>query len=215
MSNHRSNRKSPYDVLGVPNDAKPEEIKRAYRKSAKSNHPDQGGSAEAMHESTEAYRLLSDKTRREKFDKTGSFDDDPGTDNEKIYGMFFEFVNKLFLESENVPIKENLNNFKNNLKNHEIGEKSKIAQRRKIIELAKKRLLKTPENDLIGTFLNQKLAEIEDMEENLKEMVRLNEAALALFDGYSFDDKIILQTMKSYGGMFFNGQVIINTTSGT
>ncbi len=40
--------KDYYKVLGVSKDAKPEEIKRAFRKLARENHPDQNpGNAEA------------------------------------------------------------------------------------------------------------------------------------------------------------------------
>ena len=35
--------RDPYAVLGVPRNAKNEEIKRAYRKLMMTNHPDMGG----------------------------------------------------------------------------------------------------------------------------------------------------------------------------
>ena len=54
-----------YKVLGVAKDAKPEEIKKAYRKLARDNHPDQNpGNAEAeqrFKEISEANDVLSER----------------------------------------------------------------------------------------------------------------------------------------------------------
>jgi curved DNA-binding protein CbpA len=60
-----------YDVLGVGKDATPADIKKAYRRKAKSEHPDAGGSAEKFTELTLAYECLSDDEKRERYDRTG------------------------------------------------------------------------------------------------------------------------------------------------
>jgi molecular chaperone DnaJ len=65
--------KDYYKVLGVSKDAKPEEIKRAYRKLARDNHPDQNpGNAEAekrFKEISEANDVLSNETKRKEYDE--------------------------------------------------------------------------------------------------------------------------------------------------
>src|ERR687897_882799 len=62
-----------YKVLGVNKDAKPEEIKRAYRKLARNNHPDQNpGNPEAerrFKEISEANDVLSNETKRKEYDE--------------------------------------------------------------------------------------------------------------------------------------------------
>lgn len=62
-------------MLGVARGASPEEIKRAYRKLAKEYHPDRNpGNAAAegnFKEVQQAYGVLSDKEKREKYDQFG------------------------------------------------------------------------------------------------------------------------------------------------
>jgi DnaJ-class molecular chaperone len=62
-----------YETLGVARDAKPEEIKKAYRKRAKNAHPDRNGGADAaMSAINVAYEILMDPKRRLNYDRTGT-----------------------------------------------------------------------------------------------------------------------------------------------
>lgn len=67
--------KDYYAVMGVNRDAKPEEIKQAYRKLARKYHPDvsKEPNAEArFKELGEAYEVLQDAEKRAKYDKFGA-----------------------------------------------------------------------------------------------------------------------------------------------
>ncbi len=68
-------KKDYYEVLGIAKSASPEEIKKAYRKSALKYHPDKNKgdkSAEAkFKEASEAYHILSNKERRTNYDQFG------------------------------------------------------------------------------------------------------------------------------------------------
>ncbi|MDX6806029.1 J domain-containing protein [Terrihabitans rhizophilus] len=65
--------RDPYDVLGVPKSAPAAEIKKAFRKLAKTHHPDRNpGDAKAQARFSEisgAYELLSDEDKRAQFDR--------------------------------------------------------------------------------------------------------------------------------------------------
>lgn len=54
----------PFKVLGVKADASPAEIKKAYFKAARENHPDKGGSAETMQEINKAYAQITDQANK-------------------------------------------------------------------------------------------------------------------------------------------------------
>jgi curved DNA-binding protein len=66
--------KSYYDVLGIDRQATPDAIKRAYRQKASLYHPDkEGGSKTKFQEVEEAYRTLSDPSKRQQYDNPSPF----------------------------------------------------------------------------------------------------------------------------------------------
>lgn len=65
--------KDYYKILGVNRNASEEEIKKAFRKLAHAHHPDKSGGDEAkFKEVSEAYAVLSDKKKREQYDRFGT-----------------------------------------------------------------------------------------------------------------------------------------------
>lgn len=60
-----------YNLLGVEKTATFDEIKKAYRKLALKEHPDRGGDKEKFQEIQQAYEVLSDKEKRDLYDKYG------------------------------------------------------------------------------------------------------------------------------------------------
>lgn len=87
-----------YEVLGVAKDASAEEIKKAYRKITKENHPDlhPGDKAceERFKEANEAYEVLSDEEKRQKYDQYGhaAFDPNAGFGGGGFGGFGFEDI---------------------------------------------------------------------------------------------------------------------------
>lgn len=61
-----------YDTLGVGKDASADEIKKAFRKAAVKYHPDKEGGDEAkFKEVNEAYEVLKDQQKRQRYDQFG------------------------------------------------------------------------------------------------------------------------------------------------
>jgi len=61
-----------YDVLGVGKDASADEIKKAFRRQAIQHHPDkEGGDETKFKEVNEAYEVLKDTSKRQRYDQFG------------------------------------------------------------------------------------------------------------------------------------------------
>ncbi len=94
-----------YEVLGVSRDSSLSEIKKAYRRAAVKHHPDRNPgnrqAEEKFKEAAEAYSVLSDDTKRSRYDRFGhagvgggspaGFDPDIFADFGDILGDFFGF----------------------------------------------------------------------------------------------------------------------------
>lgn len=68
-----------YQVLGIKRDAKPEEIKKAYRRLARKHHPDVNPGDKSSEDRfkliTEAHDVLSDEKKRKVYDRFGEYSD--------------------------------------------------------------------------------------------------------------------------------------------
>ncbi len=60
-----------YEVLGVGKAASPDEIKKAFRRAAVEHHPDKGGDEAKFKEINEAYEVLKDEKKRQRYDQFG------------------------------------------------------------------------------------------------------------------------------------------------
>ena len=63
-----------YKLLGVTKESNQSEIKKAYRKLAVKHHPDKGGDPEIFKQVAEAYEILSDPQKKQRYDMLGFTD---------------------------------------------------------------------------------------------------------------------------------------------
>lgn len=86
-----------YKVLGVPRNAKPDDIKKAYRKLARRYHPDVNPAdkeaEERFKQISEAFEILSDPKKREVYDHIGYYSDQAAAGAGGFSGSIFDFSN--------------------------------------------------------------------------------------------------------------------------
>lgn len=87
-----------YDILGVDPSASYPDIKRAYRRKAKTAHPDGGGSADSFHSLRTAYIALSDPTRRAHYDAAGEVSSDPMSRETRIEQSARSYLVSAFMQ---------------------------------------------------------------------------------------------------------------------
>ena len=98
-----------YEVLGVQRGASDAEIKRAFRKLAQQWHPDvntEPGAQERFKEINDAYQVLSDPERRQRYDMFGRAGVDGGAAGGtgfEGFGGFSDIFDAFFGEGDRVP----------------------------------------------------------------------------------------------------------------
>lgn len=218
-------KEDPYSVLGVDPKATTEEIKRAYRKGAKDNHPDHGGSDKAFSRLSKAYGILSNPVSRNRYDTTGKMEEDGGSEplevkaRKIIITIVFEVINSAEQAIGNDPARlENIDvlgtvkallgeNLKTSLAREGVrANKKKLARFQKLaVKLKKKKSVKV---DFLGTALSNQIRTLEksiaaqDAEADAE--VALFTEALKLLQGYSTSDDFweepILNQRLAVGG---------------
>jgi DnaJ family protein A protein 2 len=81
---------SLYENLGLERGADQQEIRRAYLKLSKTEHPDKGGDAERFKVIQNAYEVLSDEQKRAVYDQTGQVQGDEQQGGGMPFGFPFD-----------------------------------------------------------------------------------------------------------------------------
>jgi DnaJ-class molecular chaperone len=106
MSN-QEDEKDLYKILGIPKKASQEEIKESFRKLARKYHPDKNpgdeNAAEKFKNISRAYSILSDETKRKRYDKYGTLDEDNFNFDDFMNNFTFNFNEFFDIDMEDIP----------------------------------------------------------------------------------------------------------------
>lgn len=184
-----------YEVLGLDEDATEEEIQQAFRKRAQETHPDrEGGDKDEFIRVRQAYGILSDKSRRKNYDRTGSekqLNEQLRTramqevaaftlqllDDESFQMDFDNLVDKI--------VKSFQRNIKEQEKKIELLEKV-IAKRRKIVERIKLKNKRKIKDDFIRKVVLDDIKEQEESIDRAKENINLAKESIVVINEYEY-----------------------------
>lgn len=178
---------NPYEELEVGKDATTEEIKRAYKKKAKTTHPDIGGDAEAFDRINQAYVVLSDPEKRNYYDQTGQF-------KEEMRDRHIHIVINLFKDvlSKNVPFTQN---YIDVMQNALRSKHAELSMKITIVEKNKKRLEKVKakikykgkSNNLILRLTEETIGQCDNEIRAYKNELEEIKKAIVFLDNYDFE----------------------------
>jgi DnaJ-class molecular chaperone len=166
-----------YATLGIDKSATPEEVKKAYQKLAKKNHPDSPDRDEdRWEEVSKAYEILIDPVRRKTYDETGIYNNDHASlVSETVATLFMRFMGSTEKPIQTAVTYVELENASN---------REKIAQAKKDIAMITDmvgRISRTDnsEKDPIKSALANKKFELENMIKSATYVISLMEEVIA------------------------------------
>lgn len=183
-----------YEILGLKRGAARKDIHRAYRRRAKTAHPDGGGSVEAFNELVTAYAVLSDADARAKYDETGAIDP-PRPDN--FTGGAIEIIAEklgLVIHAEADLASMDVGALiEQAIRDDIAARKGSVAHQRRAGERLAALRARTKrkgqgEDNLVARVLDWHALAIQNHIKKHEESVRFLERALEILQDYSFAD---------------------------
>jgi curved DNA-binding protein CbpA len=195
-----------YEILGLKRTAGRKDIHRAYRRKAKTAHPDSGGTVEAFNELVTAYAVLSDGERREKYDETGEIDP-PRPNNfdggaieiiaEKL-GLVIHAEHDLAAMDVGALIEQAI---RQDIADREgsITHQKRAGERLEALRARTKRKAQG-EGNLVAGVLDWHALAIKNHIKKHEEAVRFLERALEILKDYSFGDDLVAAQAEEVSG---------------
>ncbi len=180
----------PYEVLGVSREADGTAIKSAYRKRAKSAHPDTGGDVDLFSRLTMSYELLNDPIRRKVYDETGY--DPELADSKDLQGLVIleTLVNEMILDEREPGSFDPVAAMRRKLADKVVNARFHILEmerHRARIRNHLDRMARKPGADVLGRMLQARCQTISDaITRSETEIVNI-EQAYGMLDGYAYE----------------------------
>jgi len=180
----------PYVMLGIDREAGDQAIRSAWRKAAKTAHPDAGGDAEHFGKLQAAYDLLKDPVRRRVYDDTGY--DPQLADPKDIEGvlMLEKLVNDIILDEREPGSFDPVAAIRRKLSDDIVKNRFHILElerHRNRVRQHIDRLGRRPETDVLGSMLRARSQSITDAIQKAQGQIEAIEHAYQMLEGYSYE----------------------------
>lgn len=156
-----------YRILGLNKNATQQEIKSAYRKLAKENHPDKGGDMKKFADISEAYAIISNPESKEYYDTHGrAKDNTKNLFNDILIGLFYQTIDALRKDDQYLyanifkVMAETIQRQERNFKKEIDGLKSK----QRMLKIVKKRISSKKDFNIFHQTLD---AQIDSLNKNI------------------------------------------------
>ena len=184
----------PYEMLGVSREADGAAIKSAYRKRAKTAHPDAGGDVDAFAKLTTSYELLCDPLRRKVYDDTGY--DPELADTRDLQGLVIleTLVNEIILDEREPGSFDPVSAMRRKLTDKIVNARFHILEmerHRARIRNHIDRIGKKPGADVLGRMLRSRCETINDAITKAEAEIGNIEQAYGMLDGYSYEVDVL------------------------
>lgn len=179
-----------YAILGLPRSATHDQVRKAYRRLAKKQHPDAGGSAAQFKALQLAHTVLTNEERRAKYDETGQID---FNSIEQERAQFLELLAQAamaviannfdpsqdFLSAVRSHLQQKINEGDNNAAQNNRAQKS--------VEAILRKLKRKKGDGALITILNNQLANIKKVVENNNQLLARVKAAHTHLQDYDYE----------------------------
>ncbi|TCU12882.1 DnaJ-like protein [Rhizobium sullae] len=184
----------PYVLLGLDRDAGEQAIRSAWRKAAKTAHPDSGGDAEHFGRLQTAYELLKDPVRRRVYDDTGY--DPQLADPKDLEGvlMLEKLVNDVILDEREPGSFDPVAAMRRRLSDDIVKNRFHILElerHRNRVRQHIDRLGRRPETDVLGSMLRARSQSITDAIRKAEGQIEAIEHAYTMLEGYSYEVEMV------------------------
>lgn len=183
-----------YAILGVPLEASVADIRKAYRKMAKSAHPDAGGSPDRFALVKLAHDVLTDPERRKTYDETGEIKTpEPDQTEAQAMNVVTGVINSVLgqlggrepgeidiLKIAGDSVRANTRQVIQNIGIH-------VANAGKLRKIAKRFTAKKDKLDRIRPMIEAQAAEQEREAGKLRETRKVLERAIEILDDHEFE----------------------------
>ena len=180
----------PYQLLGLERDADEAAVKAAYRKAAKSAHPDAGGDLDAFGRLNASYELLKDPVRRRVYDDTGYDPQLADATDLKGLMMMETLVNEMILDERAPGSFDPVAGLRRKLTDDLLKARFHILElerHRTRVRQHADRIGRRPDNDVLGAMLRARAQSITEAIKGAETQISAIERAYAMLEGYSYE----------------------------